>query len=143
MHKVRLKHKYVRNSVKNKYAWNLNNINGYIENKIFVSILIRDSAISLYDQRKAMEDLQPIPLIKAFLMKYVDEAEFQRRQSHTEDDNPPSPQNIPDESGMKFPIPHTPPTANAQQPHKLINLIKANKTIISNTFCQNLVLSPS
>ena len=63
-----------------------------------------------------MEDLQPIPLIKAFLMKYVDEAEFQRRQSHTEDDNPPSPQNIPDESGMKFPIPHTPPTANTQQP---------------------------
>ena len=29
-----------------------------------------------------------------FLMKYVDEAEFQRRQSHTEDDNPPSPQNV-------------------------------------------------
>ena len=63
-----------------------------------------------------MEDLQPIPLIKTFLMKYVDEAEFHRRQSHTEDDNPPSPQNIPDDSGMKFPTPHTPPTTNQQQP---------------------------
>ena len=56
-----------------------------------------------------MEDLQPIPLIKAFLMKYVDEAEFQRRQSHTEDDNPPSPQNVSEDTGMKFPTPHTPP----------------------------------
>ena len=63
-----------------------------------------------------MEDLQPIPLIKAFLMKYVDEAEFQRRQSHTEDDNPPSPQNVIEDTGMKFPTPHTPPTTNPQQP---------------------------
>ena len=63
-----------------------------------------------------MEDLQPIPLIKTFLMKYVDEAEFQRRQSHTEDDNPPSPQNIPDNKAMKFPTPHTPPTTNPQPP---------------------------
>jgi mediator of RNA polymerase II transcription subunit 14 len=79
-------------------------------------VYIRDSAISLFDQRKAMEDLQPIPLIKTFLMKYVDEAEFQRRQSHTEDDNPPSPQNIPDNKAMKFPTPHTPPTTNPQPP---------------------------
>ena len=63
-----------------------------------------------------MEDLQPIPLIKTFLMKYVDEADLQRRQSHSEDDNPPSPQNIPDDTGMKFPTPHTPPTTNPQQP---------------------------
>ena len=79
-------------------------------------VYVRDSAISLFDQRKAVEDLQPIPLIKTFLMRYVDAAEFQRRQSQTEDDNPPSPQTVADEGSMKFPTPHTPPTTNPQQP---------------------------
>ncbi len=49
-------------------------------------------------------------------MKYVDEAAFQRRQSQTEDDNPPSPMMTqPDTSdtsaaGLKFNTPHTPPS---------------------------------
>ena len=63
-----------------------------------------------------MEDLQPIPLIKTFLLRYVDEAEFQRRQSQTEDDNPPSPQPVTDDVSAKFPAPHTLPATNPQQP---------------------------
>ena len=56
-------------------------------------------------------------------MKYVDEAAFQRRQSQTEDDNPPSPVMHPHSdsdpaaaggamsaSGLKFQTPHTPPS---------------------------------
>ena len=55
-------------------------------------ILIRDGAHSLFNQGKAIEDIQPIPFIKNFLLKYVDEAALQRRQSQAaEDDNPPSP----------------------------------------------------
>ena len=39
-----------------------------------------------------MEEIQPIPFIKNFLLRYVDEAALQRRQSQAaEDDNPPSP----------------------------------------------------
>lgn len=75
--------------------------------------------------------------IKSFLMKYVDESALQRRQSQTEDDNPPSPMtvgggasggssgvsgsggsdggagtsaNSEDKSGLKFHTPHTPPS---------------------------------
>ena len=49
-------------------------------------ILIRDAAISLFNQGKAMEDIQPIPFIKNFLLKYVDEAALQRRQSQAAED---------------------------------------------------------
>jgi hypothetical protein len=34
-------------------------------------VLIRDGAISNFDQRKVMEDLQPIPWLKTFLMRYL------------------------------------------------------------------------
>ena len=44
-------------------------------------ILVRDGAISLFNQGKAIDDCQPIPFIKNFLLKYVDEAALQRRQS--------------------------------------------------------------
>ena len=46
-------------------------------------ILIRDGAISLFNQAKAVEDIQPIQNIKNFLLKYMgdDEAALQRRQS--------------------------------------------------------------
>ena len=55
-------------------------------------IKVRDAAISLFNQGKAMEEIQPIPFIKNFLLRYVDEAALQRRQSQAaEDDNPPSP----------------------------------------------------
>ena len=91
-------------------------------------ILIRDGAISLFNQAKAVEDIQPIQNIKNFLLKYMgdDEAALQRRQSQAaEDDNPPSPLNIGGNSlgtsggdsgsdqsagGLKFQAPHTPPS---------------------------------
>ena len=86
-------------------------------------ILIRDAAISLFNQGKALEDIQPIPFIKNFLLKYVDEAALQRRQSQAaEDDNPPSPTTVPGSNpggsdgtdsqagGLKFHAPHTPPS---------------------------------
>ena len=92
-------------------------------------ILVRDAAISQFDQRKAMEDIQPIPFVKNFLLKYVDEAAvLHRRQSQVaEDDNPPSPMTVQDQqqtgsdqqnpgsqatgsSGLKFQTPHTPPS---------------------------------
>ena len=58
-------------------------------------IKVRDAAISLFNQGKAMEEIQPIPFIKNFLLRYVDEAALQRRQSQAaEDDNPPSPMTV-------------------------------------------------
>ena len=42
-------------------------------------IKVRDAAISLFNQGKAMEEIQPIPFIKNFLLRYVDEAALQRR----------------------------------------------------------------
>ena len=36
-------------------------------------------------------EITPIPLLKTFLMRYVDENAIFRRQSQSEDDNPPSP----------------------------------------------------
>ena len=63
-------------------------------------IKVRDAAISLFNQGKAMEEIQPIPFIKNFLLRYVDEAALQRRQSQAaEDDNPPSPMTV---GGMYF-----------------------------------------
>jgi mediator of RNA polymerase II transcription subunit 14 len=34
-------------------------------------VLVRDGAISNFDQRKVIEDLQPIPWLKTFLMRFV------------------------------------------------------------------------
>jgi hypothetical protein len=70
-----------------------------------------------------MEDIQPVPFIKHFLLKYVDEAALHRRQSQAaEDDNPPSPMTVggvADDTpsnppsvgaGLRFQAPHTPPS---------------------------------
>lgn len=82
-------------------------------------VLIRDGAISTFDQTKVIEDLQPIPWLKTFLMRYVDESALLRRHSQTEDDNPPSPMaigghissdEISSTTGLRFPAPHTPPS---------------------------------
>lgn len=74
-------------------------------------VYLRDGAISLFDQRKVMEIIQPIQGLKSFLMKYVDETALQRRQSQTEDDNPPSPETIGGTTeGLRFNTPHTPPS---------------------------------
>lgn len=90
-------------------------------------VSVRDGAFSHFDQRKSLEEVQPIQGIKSFLMKYVDEAALQRRQSQTaEDDNPPSPMAVGGDAGssnssssttggdaaasLKFHTPHTPPS---------------------------------
>merc|ERR1719259_752036 len=74
-------------------------------------VLIRDGSFSMFDQTKALDDLEPIRGFKAFLYKYVDEAALSRRTSQTEDDNPPSPLSMDqDSSGLKFPSHHTPPS---------------------------------
>eukprot|EP00095_Tigriopus_kingsejongensis_P000362 snap_masked-scaffold319_size207808-processed-gene-0.2 protein:Tk00362 transcript:snap_masked-scaffold319_size207808-processed-gene-0.2-mRNA-1 annotation:"mediator of rna polymerase ii transcription subunit 14" len=79
-------------------------------------VYVRDGAISLFDQRKVVHEIQPIQGLKTFLSKYVDESTFHRRQSQTEDDNPPSPTLVggchEDGQGarLRFPTPHTPPS---------------------------------
>uniref|UniRef100_A0A0K2TAA1 Mediator of RNA polymerase II transcription subunit 14 n=1 Tax=Lepeophtheirus salmonis TaxID=72036 RepID=A0A0K2TAA1_LEPSM len=75
-------------------------------------VYIRDGAFSVFDQRKVVEGAQPIQGLKTFLMKYIDESVFHRRQSQTEDDNPPSPMSTDDtsNSGLRFNTPHTPPS---------------------------------
>ena len=54
-------------------------------------LAIRDGALSKFDQQKAVEELQPIQGLKAFLTKFIDKSVQMRRLSQTEDDNPPSP----------------------------------------------------
>lgn len=78
-------------------------------------VYVRDGAISLFDQRKVIDEIQPIPGLKTFLSKYVDESAFHRRQSQTEDDNPPSPTLVGGNEeqsgvGLRFNTPHTPPS---------------------------------
>lgn len=86
-------------------------------------VLVRDAAHSLFTQGQIRVEIEPIPFIKNFLLKYVDEATLQRRQSQAaEDDNPPSPMTTCNESGLdggqgssgggglKFHAPHTPPS---------------------------------
>ena len=66
-------------------------------------VAIRDGSLSMFDQTKVLNDLEPIRGFKAFLFKYVDEAALSRRTSQTEDDNPPSPLPMEQEgAGLKF-----------------------------------------
>ena len=74
-------------------------------------------------------------------MKYVDEAAFQRRQSQTEDDNPPSPimpphsdsdaSSLTSSSGLKFQTPHTPPSnpLTPASPHNLGSQLQSPPSI--------------
>ena len=55
-------------------------------------VAVRDGAFCLLDKSKVLEELSPIPGLKAFLNKFVDKnSTVLRRMSQTEDDNPPSP----------------------------------------------------
>lgn len=54
-------------------------------------VSIRDGALSQFDKSKAIEELNPIQGLKAFLNKFIDKNIQMRRLSQTEDDNPPSP----------------------------------------------------
>ena len=74
-------------------------------------VQIRDGSFSMFDQTKPLDDLEPIGGFKAFLSKYVDETVLSRRTSQTEDDNPPSPLTLDqDSSGLRFAPHHTPPS---------------------------------
>lgn len=54
-------------------------------------VSIRDGAYSRFDRSKVVEEFTPTQGLKGFLSKYVDETAVYRRQSQSEDDNPPSP----------------------------------------------------
>lgn len=54
-------------------------------------VSIRDGAYSRFDRSKVVEGFTPTQGLKGFLSKYVDETAVYRRQSQSEDDNPPSP----------------------------------------------------
>lgn len=54
-------------------------------------VTIRDGAYSRFDRSHVDDQFNPIQGLKGFLSKYVDESAVYRRQSQSEDDNPPSP----------------------------------------------------
>lgn len=54
-------------------------------------VSIRDGAYSRFDRSNVIEEFTPTQGLKGFLSKYVDENAVYRRQSQSEDDNPPSP----------------------------------------------------
>lgn len=54
-------------------------------------VSIRDGAYSRFDRSNVVEEFTPTQGLKGFLSKYVDESAVYRRQSQSEDDNPPSP----------------------------------------------------
>lgn len=62
-------------------------------------VSIRDGAYSRFDRSKVVEEFTPTQGLKGFLSKYVDETAVYRRQSQSEDDNPPSPIAMEDNSG--------------------------------------------
>ena len=110
-------------------------------------ILIRDAAHSLFTQGQIRNEIEPIPFIKNFLLKYVDEATLQRRQSQAaEDDNPPSPlaqtgsgtgasgsdDAQAQQAGLKFHTPHTPPSnpMTPASPHGILQVIRPWQLIL-------------
>lgn len=103
-------------------------------------VSIRDGAYSRFDRSNVVEEFTPTQGLKGFLSKYVDESAVYRRQSQSEDDNPPSPITMEDtqshagtssfynaninalrapqsprDSGLRFQQPMTPPTSS--NPH--------------------------
>lgn len=62
-------------------------------------VSIRDGAYSRFDRSKVIEEFTPTQGLKGFLSKYVDENAVYRRQSQSEDDNPPSPITMEDTLG--------------------------------------------
>uniref|UniRef100_T1J569 Mediator of RNA polymerase II transcription subunit 14 n=1 Tax=Strigamia maritima TaxID=126957 RepID=T1J569_STRMM len=113
-------------------------------------VAIRDGAYSLFDKSKAIEEFTPIPSLKAFLNKFVDDSACQiRRRSQSEDDNPPSPVSAMDsldsfmsghqkpnspadrsqEGGLRFHHPVTPPSGS--NPHTPAS---PHMGVLSNTY---------
>lgn len=62
-------------------------------------VTIRDGAYSRFDRSNVIEEFTPTQGLKGFLSKYVDESAVYRRQSQSEDDNPPSPITMEDSHG--------------------------------------------
>ena len=58
------------------FAWLIFSGNGLI--------YVRDASISMFSSIKVISEITPIPFLKTFLMKYVDENAIFRRQSQTE-----------------------------------------------------------
>lgn len=67
-------------------------------------VSIRDGAYSRFDRSNVVEEFTFIRGLKAFLSKYVDESAVYRRQSQSEDDNPPSPITMEDPHGGSSPF---------------------------------------
>lgn len=67
-------------------------------------VSIRDGAYSRFDRSNVVEEFTPIQGLKGFLSKYVDESAVYRRQSQSEDDNPPSPITMEDSHGGSSPF---------------------------------------
>lgn len=90
-------------------------------------VSIRDGAYSRFDRSNVIEEFTPTQGLKGFLSKYVDESAVIRRQSQSEDDNPPSPITMEDthsgspaffsprDAGLRFSQPITPPSCS--NPH--------------------------
>lgn len=100
-------------------------------------IAIRDGAHSRFAKRNVLDEFTPTQGLQSFLSKYVDETTVYRRRSPYEDDNPPSPAVVIEEShggpgsvgssflgsmrgqqsprdsgGLRFAPPLTPPTVS-------------------------------
>lgn len=67
-------------------------------------VSIRDGAYSRFDRSNVVEEFTPTQGLKGFLSKYVDETAVYRRQSQSEDDNPPSPITMEDSHGGSSPF---------------------------------------
>lgn len=67
-------------------------------------VSIRDGAYSRFDRSNVVEEFTPTQGLKGFLSKYVDESAVYRRQSQSEDDNPPSPITMEDSHGGSSPF---------------------------------------
>lgn len=67
-------------------------------------VSIRDGAYSRFDRSNVVEEFSPTQGLKGFLSKYVDESAVHRRQSQSEDDNPPSPITMEDPHAVTSPF---------------------------------------
>lgn len=67
-------------------------------------VSIRDGAYSRFNRSHVVEEFTPTQGLKGFLSKYVDEGVVHRRQSQSEDDNPPSPVTMEDPHPVASPF---------------------------------------
>ncbi|XP_034941406.1 mediator of RNA polymerase II transcription subunit 14 [Chelonus insularis] len=63
-------------------------------------VSLRDGAYSRFDRSNVVDEFTPTQGLKTFLSKYVDESAVFRRRSQSEDDNPPSPVTMDNDTGV-------------------------------------------